>query len=252
MTVAFSLRQFSAVLAIRNAQGEPFVLVGGQAVNYWAERYLAREPELAPWRPFTSEDIDFKGERADVEHIARQLQLPPGYPPKVGLTALAGFVVFQVGELKSSIEVVRRLPGLPAASTPAIQVEWEGKKIRVLDPISLLACKLELAATLSQARRRDVEHLRILLPCVRAFLRELLDQVERGTLPAREWLRVAGQVLKLTTRQRARKLGTKHRIAWPEIFPTAAIARSTNGQIGRFNALQWQPRLRQSKTNQDS
>ncbi len=57
----------------------------------------------------------------------------------------------------------------------------------MLDPISLLACKLELVATVSQEKRRDVAHLKILLPCVRAFLGELLRQAELGQLPARDW-----------------------------------------------------------------
>ena len=42
----FSLREFSEVFKLRNAAGRPYVLIGGQAVNYWAERYLKSEPEL--------------------------------------------------------------------------------------------------------------------------------------------------------------------------------------------------------------
>ena len=53
----------------------PYILIGGQAVNYWAERYLTTEPELEGLKPFTSADIDFKGTQADVERIARQLSL---------------------------------------------------------------------------------------------------------------------------------------------------------------------------------
>jgi hypothetical protein len=65
LTVAFTLHQFSDVFQIRNASGEPYLLVGGQAVNYWAERYLSHEPALEKLRPFTSEDIDSKGTRED-------------------------------------------------------------------------------------------------------------------------------------------------------------------------------------------
>jgi hypothetical protein len=90
LTVGFSLQQFSEVLKIRDAAGQPYLLIGGQAVNYWAERYLAVEPQLEPLKPFTSEDIDFKGGQADVQRIARQLALPTGFPPKVQMTALAG------------------------------------------------------------------------------------------------------------------------------------------------------------------
>ena len=38
------------------------VLVGGQAVNFWASYYERRVPELAREAPFTSKDIDFCGD----------------------------------------------------------------------------------------------------------------------------------------------------------------------------------------------
>ena len=100
VVLGFSLHQFAEVLQIRDAAGQPYLLIGGQAVNYWAERYLAVEPQLQSLQPFTSEDIDFKGSRADVQRIARQLELNPSYPPKVAMTALSGFILFQIGDLK--------------------------------------------------------------------------------------------------------------------------------------------------------
>ncbi len=68
-----------------------------------------------------------------------------------------------------------------------------------------------------QEKRQDVVHLKILLPCVRAFLNEFLQQVERNEIPARRWLGAANQVLELTTEHRARKIADKHHIHWPEI-----------------------------------
>ena len=112
VTVGFSLQQFSEVFKIRDADGQPYILIGGQAVNYWAEHYLSVEPQLAELQPFTSEDIDFKGGYADVQRIARQLESNPNYPPRVEMTALSGFIPFQIGGLKSTIEVVRRIPGV--------------------------------------------------------------------------------------------------------------------------------------------
>ena len=50
VTVGFSLQQFSEVLKVRDAGGQPYILIGGQAVNYWAEHYLAVEPQLAAAR----------------------------------------------------------------------------------------------------------------------------------------------------------------------------------------------------------
>lgn len=239
IVVGFSLRQFSKVFKIRDADGQPYVLIGGQAVNYWAERYLSSEAELEKLQPFTSQDIDFKGNRTDVERIAQQLNLNANYPPKVAMTALSGFIPFQIGDLKSSIEIVRRIPGLSDhIDTPAIRAVWNGKTIRVLDPISLLASKLELAATVQQRDRQDVGHLKILLPCVRAFLGELLRQVDLGQLPAKDWLKIVNQVLKLTTRHRAQRIASKHHINWPDILPLRGIAKSQDEKIKRFREKQ--------------
>jgi hypothetical protein len=248
ITVGFSLQQFSEVFKIRDAAGQPYLLIGGQAVNYWAERYLAVEPQLRSLQPFTSEDIDFKGGSADVQRIAMQLELTPFYPPKVQMTALAGVIPFQIGGLKSNIEIVRRIPGVSGSvDALAIQAKWNEKIIRVLDPISLLACKLELVASVPQEKRHDVAHLKILLPCVRAFLDEFLQQVERGEIPARHWLGAANQVLKLTTDHRARKIAGQHQINWPEILPLTAIAKSQNDKIRRFREQQLEQGYKKSK-----
>jgi hypothetical protein len=239
VALGFFLRQFSDVLKLRDAAGQPYLLIGGQAVNYWAERYLPSEPELKALQPFTSEDIDFKGGSNDVRRIANQLRLAAGYPHRVEMTALAGIIPFQIGGLKSNIEIVRRIPGVSGSvEALAVQAEWNGKTIRVLDPISLLACKLQLAASVPQEQRRDVAHLRILLPCVRAFLNEFLQQVERGQIPARHWLGAANQVMKLTTSVRARRIASRHQIIWPEILPLTAISKSQQQKIRRFKEQQ--------------
>jgi hypothetical protein len=214
-------------------------LIGGQAVNYWAERYLSVEPELRQLQPFTSEDIDFKGGVEDVRRIARQLKLVPVLPPKVTMSALAGTIPFRIGDLRSNIEVVRRVPGVRGAiESTAIEAELDGKIIRVLDPISLLASKLELVATVSQEKRRDVTHLKILLPCVRSFLAEFLERVELEEIPAGHWLGAVNRVLELTGSRRTRRIAKEHQIDWTAILPRAAILKCPLVKIRRFRELQ--------------
>jgi len=229
--VRFSLREFSEVFKLRNAAGRPYVLIGGQAVNYWAERYLKNEPELEGLLPFTSEDIDFKGGSDDVRWIARQLGAQPIFPPTVAMTALAGAVPFRIGDIRSNIEVVRRVPGVTGnLEETAVEAEWNGLSIRVMDPISLLASKLELVA--------KVLHVMILLPCVRGFLREFLGEVEAGHVPAAHLLGAVNHVLKLTTTRRARKFGEQHQVDWSAILPLAAINGCTHPKVRRFREQQ--------------
>jgi hypothetical protein len=57
-------------------------------------------------------------------------------------------------------------------------------------------------------------------------------------LPSKQWLKVANQVLKLTTDHRARKIADQHQINWPEILPLTAIAKSRDKKIRRFQEQQ--------------
>jgi hypothetical protein len=246
VTVRFSLAQFSEVFRIRDAAGRPYVLIGGQAVNYWAERYLPTEPALQKLLPFTSEDIDFKGNREDVQRIADQLAQLPVYPPKVALTALAGAVPFRIGGVKSNIEIVRRVPGVSATAIDslAIEAECSGRQIRVLDPISLLAGKLELTLTIAQTNRRDAEHVRILIHSVRGFLRELLAGVHSGDLPVKGWLGAVNRILKLAKSAHGRKVAKRLDLDWQEALPRPEIAKSTQVKIVAFREQQlsrWNP-----------
>jgi hypothetical protein len=51
----------------------PIVLVGGQAVNFWANHYKHKAPQLAEHAPYTSKDIDFVGSSAAVRECANRL-----------------------------------------------------------------------------------------------------------------------------------------------------------------------------------
>jgi hypothetical protein len=236
----FTLQEFSEVFQIRNADGRPYVLVGGQAVNYWAERYLAVEPGLRKYIPFTSGDIDFRGNRDDVNHIARQLKLKAEFPPMVAMTALAGAIPFQIGKFPSNIEVVRQIPGVKIAELDAlaVDVKWNDRQIRVIDPVSLLICKADLALTVSQENRQDVEHLRILIFCVRGFLREFLQAAERGEIPAKGWLGAVNKLSKLVKSTHGRQTSKKFEVNWPEILPLEEIAKAKNEKIISFREMQ--------------
>ena len=232
----FSLEQFGDVLAVRNAAGKPYVIIGGQAVNYWATRYLSSEPELAEWQPFTSKDIDFRGDREDVRRMATALQQPPVFPPKRMLTAFVGAVPWSVGSKQTRIEFVRRVPGTTAHEIETLAVEYDylGKQMRIIDPVSLLGCKLDLSLTVDQSQRRDVVHARIIFLCVRAFLREGLHGVEAGELPVRGWLGAVERLLKLAESRLGRRASEKLAIHWPDILPHREISAYTVGQVAQF------------------
>jgi hypothetical protein len=55
------LDHFLAVLTQTDDDGQPFIVVGGHAANYWAKLYFSREPRLHSHLPFTSKDLDLIG-----------------------------------------------------------------------------------------------------------------------------------------------------------------------------------------------
>jgi hypothetical protein len=232
----FSLRHFTEVLNVRNEQGAPPLLIGGQAVNYWAELYSAEESGLAKWQPFTSEDIDFQGSREDVRLIALQLGLMPLFPRPVEMTALAGVIPFKRGDLSSQIEVVSSVPGVPAKllQDTALEATWENYKIRVSDPISLLCAKAHLALKVDQKWRRDADHLAIMVLCVRAFLRGALSKVEDDSLPAHNWLAAAERVLRLSESTTGSKTARRFGTDWTEVLPSKEIQGCAAPQIASF------------------
>ncbi|MGA2177537.1 MAG: hypothetical protein ABSH38_21390 [Verrucomicrobiota bacterium] len=221
----FSLRHFVEVFNVRNKQGVPPLLIGGQAVNYWAELYSSEEPGLAKWQPFTSEDIDFQGSREDVRLIALQLGLAPVFPRPVEMTALAGMIPFKRGDLESQIEVVSSVPGVPAKllQETALEATWEDYQIRVIDPISLLWAKAHLALKVPQKGRRDADHLAIMVLCVRAFLRGALSKVADDSVPARNWLAAVERVLVLSESTTGAKTAHRFGTDWTEVLPLKEI-----------------------------
>lgn len=61
-----------AIIATIEPGDEPF-LIGGQATNFWAERYYEKDPGLAAYSPYSSKDIDFFGSYEAASKLARAL-----------------------------------------------------------------------------------------------------------------------------------------------------------------------------------
>ena len=128
----------------------------------------------------------------------------------------------------------------------AAEYEFAEHRVRVADPISLLSSKLFLALKVDQKERRDVEHLRIRLMCVRAFLRETLCGVEAGALPARGWLGAVERVLKLAESSHGKKAVRTLGVDWTQALPLTEIAASNHRAAKQFREkrlVHWQTKM---------
>jgi len=234
--MSFSLDQFGEVLRLRDAEGLPYILIGGQAVNYWATRYRNEEPKLERWAPFTSKDIDFCGNRDDVKRISVALKAPAQFPHKRMMTAFAGAIPWRIGQQRSSVEFIRSVPKVTTRTVArfAITHAYSGETVRVMDVISLFTCKIHLALSVDQKGRRDGEHVFILFFCTRAFLRETLNGVHAGVLPARGWLGAVERVFRLADSVEGNRAARVIGFNWSDLIALPEIHSSKNPLIARF------------------
>ena len=236
----FPVEAFQAAFDAWAKAGHYPLLVGGQAVNFWGTRYLSTEKELrelSEQAPFLSADIDFKGTRETVREIAAALQTKPIFPKMwESLSNLVGVIHFEAGGMKTNIEVIFKVPGLDVrdAETMGVEADLGKRTIRVLDPISLLYSKTHCALKYDQKDRQDVAHVRILVPCVRGFLKEALEEAGitspliRGVISAME------RAMKLAQSSKGRKLAAQHGILWERLLPIKEIEVSVDSRLSRF------------------
>jgi hypothetical protein len=186
----WSLRDFQQILASGSAPGQHWIVVGGQAVNFWASHYLADEPELTSFEPFTSKDLDLVGDRNDVEALAKVLAIKPSIPRRTAASPIIAIFNIETAAGPLTVEVLKGLAHLTRteveAQTTTLQRADKGPEIRVLNPIACLIDKISSVSRFDQRARQDLRHVQILILCTRAFLRELFTRRPNQTAPVFE------------------------------------------------------------------
>lgn len=161
--------------------GSELILVGGQAVNLWGERYVKQEPSIREFLPFTSRDADFY-------RRVRNFKLPSGWKrlamPTKGRMRLVADVLS--GPDEQTAEILRSVNGLSAdeIEAHAIPIPYKGKPLYVLTPIALFQAKLANVCSLPQEARQDLKHLQLLVPVSKCFLQDLLRAAKSPERPA--------------------------------------------------------------------
>lgn len=193
----------TAVILARLADlDEPIVLIGGQAVNFWAEHYLAHVPELATRAPYASKDIDFCAAPAAVVACATRLG---GKAFLAGLadrrtaqglehmgTPNTGKVTFVDDDgIVREIDFLQQPAGLTWTDTletsfPATILDQDQRPIasfRVMHPVLSLESRAYNVAYLPGYQTDHArDQLRAAIVCAREFVRDILagDEVRRA------------------------------------------------------------------------
>jgi|HubBroStandDraft_1064217.scaffolds.fasta_scaffold174862_1 hypothetical protein len=225
------------------------LIVGGQAVNIWAEHFASKDAKLDGFRPFISKDADIVGDRAMAERLAEitNWKLTPYYEPRaVGLAMLTKELPNHV---KLIVEVIGSVNGLTQKDlVDSDLVELiPGQVYRIPSPIILLKAKLANVAQIDQTRRQDARHVQMLIPCAREYLRESHCESLAGRMTERRVVNLFEAAHSLYRDPGNVELGRKHEFDLLEVFPKE-LSCSPIAKVARF----FEYRMKELSTSNES
>jgi hypothetical protein len=207
------------------------VLVGGQAVNFWASYYEDRIPQLAVEAPFTSKDIDFCGDQRAVRICAERLDGTARLPTIDDATPNSGTVVFvDAAGITRTLDVLSAPFGLDAAEVHATTLPVEilddggavtGVSFYVMHPVLCMESRVHNVAGLAWPydTERGRKQLRASILFAREFMRDVLDCRIEAETPVRTVMKLNERIFRFSTRDHHAKEVYRSR----DVDPAAAI-----------------------------
>ena len=122
---------------------------------------------------------------------------------------------------------------------------YSGVRLRVLNPIACLKAKLHNVSAIDQRGRQDEKHVRILIPCVRAFLRRLVAEAHSSG-NCRPVLNALQQLLLWTSHRDVIKAARAHGFILLHAVPLVDLTTSHHPKLVNFVAKRlpgWQKLL---------
>lgn len=237
-TGEFSVSDADALLEL--IYSEPtgrIVIVGGQAVNFWADRYVPDKSELLAYRPFTSRDLDLLGNIANAYRLASKTRGVLEKPHRRAASPVLANVEVKAGKVVRSVQFLKSVRGVTNREIDdnAVQFVVGDVKISVADPITMLKAKLHNLVELDQQGRNDRNHVEILRLCVPVFLERQLAAADETDAAARQCLRSIQRILGLSRFPIAGRLG---QFDWTLLIPISRLRKVRNARLQKFREQQ--------------
>lgn len=210
-------RDIRPILAKVADLGRDLVLVGGQAVSFWAYVYESRVPTVARDAPFTSKDIDFCGDQRSVRVCAERLNGRARMATFDDATPNSGTVVFVDADgVSRTLDVVSAPFGLDASEVhdTALAVEIiddagasTGVRFYVMHPVLSMESRVHNVVGLPGAydTEQGRKQLRVSIPCAREYMLDVLAGRVEDDDPPRTVLKLNERVFRFCTRDRHAK-----------------------------------------------
>ena len=221
------------LVRILELAGTEMILVGGQALAFWAAYYEVPAPPTA-----VTKDVDFVGSRADVERLARGLGGKATFPRQRELTLLTGQIekILPGGDY-INIDVLSGVYG--AVSTEglgkrAIVAESPAGKFSIMHPLDVLQGRLENVYGLVEKQdEHGIAQLQLAVAMVREFLKDIASQeaAKVDTIRRPVTLNHLRRIETLALSDAGRKVAKRH-----QIYVADAIEPSPLLHIESFKA----------------
>lgn len=240
--VALSPEEVKEILAICSPRG---LLVGGQALAFWADHLNVRRP--ANLESGVTADADFIGDSALAKELGKRLRWETWIPTLDDVTPQTGKVTHRVA--RSGIKQVDFLSGVIGLNTTdisrrAIEIAIPGiGDLRVMHPIDVLDSRIQNLRHLPGKRNDSgIAQASLSVDVARAFIRrEITDNGERAGLRLLERVAdIAGDTaavsvfllygidpLKAIPLEDFRTTSALHKARWPQIVADVHEKRET-------------------------
>lgn len=162
---------------------EKTVLVGGQALAFWAD-YLSvpiLDPALGSG---VSSDADFLGDRDAVKRMADGIHGKAIYPSKKALTSLVGQVIIPLADDEFlNVDVINNIVGIDADAVRrrALDARFGSVQFRVMHPLDVLQSRLENLARIADKRTPEgIAQACLAVQVSRSYITSIADTTEQG------------------------------------------------------------------------
>lgn len=176
-------------IAASLADDEDVFLIGGQALNIWAEYYFRRAPdELAQYSPFTSKDIDYFGYYESARAFAAKIGGHALKPTPDDVTPNTALVAADLQGRTIEIDFLSNVEGVPdrilernGVRRIEVPVGSGGETTYVeLSLLAPLPIFMSRAANIVLLGRRDDTAMRQLKAAMVVLREHILSELEKG------------------------------------------------------------------------
>jgi hypothetical protein len=219
----FSAEEVWTLLASLRALSPDLVLVGGQALAFWARYYDVQPP--AELVPYVTLDLDFLGDAADARAFASALPGARVYVASLDdhTPSSARLVADDVFGKPLEIDFLHSLAGLSERDVrrQSITIESpDGTTVRVMHPLYCLESRIKNLILLPSKRDRyGLAQAALAVPVLRAHL----STVGSTTAGARQALKIAERVVELALSEPGKRCFLQYGIEVLESIPVDSI-----------------------------